>query len=350
MHQLVLELSTNTTCADLGLKQTPFSTLKDGFSRFDSHYFKEIFDDLFSNMALMKVPHLDEMGIFKVIDGTLLPTLIQMTWTSYRAKCNAFKLHFSFELNRMIPTEFLVNHGNSCERTALLSMLVQGITYIADRGYFSFNICQQIIQKDAFFILRTKENLLFSIVQTLPVQTTSIPDCFKNLTDRIVIFNNDLHQNQVRYICFTVWGNQFCIATNRFDLSTLQIIMLYAYRWQVELFFKYIKRTLNGIHLYNHSENGVQIQFYLLMILTLLELKLKQTCHILQNLNTFFTDCKKKTQHIFQFKRYSPAEWIKNISYPFYNFWKISKNWRTLLKNSLTKSIDNQLIMNFAQT
>jgi hypothetical protein len=348
LRQLALELSTNSVCKDLGFEKTPFSTLKDGFSRFDSTYFKEIFDDLFTNIDLMRLPYIDEMGIFKVIDGTLLPTLIQMNWTKYRAKSNAFKLHFSFELNRMIPTEFLVGNGNSCERTNLLSMVVSAVTYIADRGYFSFGICHQIIQKDAFFIIRTKENLLFSIQRELVIHLKNIPNCFKNLTDDIVIFDNDLYQNQIRLIRFQVWGKQFFIATNRFDLTTLQLITLYAYRWQIELFFKYIKRTLNGIHLYNHSENGVQIQFYILLILTLLEIKLKQTCQMLQNINLFFTNCKEKIKQVFQFDGYSPADWIKNITYPLYHFWKISRNWRTILKNSLTKIPDNQLIMSLA--
>lgn len=56
----------------------------------------------------------------------------------------------------------------------------------------------------------------------------------------------------------------------------MQIIILYAYRWQIELFFKYLKRTLNGLHLLNHALNGVEIQFYVLMTLVLLLLKFRQ--------------------------------------------------------------------------
>jgi hypothetical protein len=350
LRQLSFELKTNDLCKDLGFSYTPFSTLKDGFSRFKSIHFKTLFDDLLSDLSLMKLPNINEMGIFRVIDGTLLPTLQQMDWTYYRFKSNAFKIHFSFDLNRMIPTEFLIKTGDSCERTSLLAMLVEGMTYIADRGYFSFMVCHQIIQKNAFFIIRCKGNTLFTITQTLSICQDNMPQCFKNVSDLIVNFDNDPHGNTIRLIRFQVWENWFYIVTNRFDLSTLQVITLYAYRWQIELFFKYLKRTMNGMHLLNHSQNGTQIQFYTMIILVLLEIKLKQNCQILQSVNTFFTDVKLKISQVPNYKPKNPSDWIQNITQPFYIFWKISKNWRTLLKTSLTKTIDNQLLMQFAVT
>lgn len=93
LRQLSLELKTNDSCKELGLTYTPFSTLKDGFSRFESIHFKTLFEKLLSELPLMKLPNIDEMGVFRVIDGTLLPTLLQMSWTYYRKKTNAFKMH-----------------------------------------------------------------------------------------------------------------------------------------------------------------------------------------------------------------------------------------------------------------
>jgi Transposase DDE domain len=246
LRQLSLELKTNESCKDLELNYTPFSTLKDGFSRFKSTHFKVLFEELLSELPLMKLSNIDEMGVFRVIDGTLLPTLLKMNWTYYRKKSNAFKMHLSFELNRMIPTEFLIKTGDSCERTSLLSMVIEGITYIADRGYFSFEVCNQIMQKNAHFIIRCKENALFTTTQSLDTYQDNIPNCFKKISDSVVNFNNDPYQNTIRLIRFQVYDNWFFIVTNRFDLTTLQIIILYAYRWQIELFFKYLKRTMNG--------------------------------------------------------------------------------------------------------
>ena len=72
-------------------------------------------------------------------------------------------------------------------------------------------------------------------------------------------------------------SEEFLLITNRFDLKTYQIIMLYAYRWQVELFFRYLKRTFNGIHLMSHDPKGVEIHFSLHLIVYFLLLIFKQT-------------------------------------------------------------------------
>ncbi len=99
LRSLPLELQTNEKCRNLGFFFTPFSTLKDGFSRFASKYFKQLFETALVSINLKNITSLDEMGLFRVIDGSLFPMLLEMRWTSYRKRKNAFKLHLSFELN-----------------------------------------------------------------------------------------------------------------------------------------------------------------------------------------------------------------------------------------------------------
>ena len=99
LRNLSTELQKNEVCEDLSLEYTPFQLSNrtaeaDGFGRFDSIHYKTIFENLIKNTPLFKVPYLEEMGIFKVIDGILFPTLIHMSWTEYRKTKNAFKLHF----------------------------------------------------------------------------------------------------------------------------------------------------------------------------------------------------------------------------------------------------------------
>ncbi len=113
---------------------------------------------------------------------------------------------------------------------------------------------------------------------------------------------------------------------------------MYAYRWQIELFFKYVKRTLNGLHLFNHSQNGVEIQFYLLMTLAILMLKFKQNCQRLKKPKREKSEEKKEEREI------NPSEWIRKITKIFYDGWKISKKWLLIVKNSLAKEIDNKLL------
>jgi len=334
LRSLVTELETNQKCQDLEFQPTPFSTLKDGFSRFQSKHLKTIFETLLSTIKLKGVKCLDEIGLFQVIDGSFFPTLIQMSWSEYRKKKNAFKLHLQFELNRMMPTEFLVGSGKSSERDFLLKVLEKGITYIADRGYASFEVIAQVIKHEAFFIFRIKANWIYQVREVLPIEVEELPKCFRSVKDEIVVFSHDKAQNRVRLVQFEVAGSKFKIIANRLDLRTLQIIILYAYRWQIELFFKYLKRTLKRLHLFNHSENGVEIQFYLLMTLCLLLLKFKQKNEPVEPEKK---EKEKKNQA-------SAADWIKQISQIFYESWKISKRWLLIVKNSLSKVVDNNLL------
>ena len=340
LRNLSLELQTNPLCAALGLGFTPFSTLKDGFARFESKHFKQLWESLGEQINLCKVPYLDEIGIFRVIDGSLFPTLLAMNWTNYRKTKNAFKLHLSFDLNRMIPTEFWVGKGNSSERKFLESVVQAGLTYIADRGYFSFGLADKILQANAFFVFRGRHNLLYEVIEKLTIKHENLPSCFTQVTDEIIIFTSDEKQNQVRLITFVVAGSYFRLITNRFDLTTLKIIILYAYRWQIELFFKFMKRTLKGLHLFNHSQNGVESQFYVLLSVALLLLKVKQDCQ---------KAARKAEQEIVVEEKSAensrnPSQWIKDIARIFYKSWKISKNWLVVVKNSLAEVVDSQLL------
>lgn len=339
LRNLALELKTNTICRALKLEFTPFSTLKDGFSRFESRHFKQFFETVLEQTKLSQVPFFDEIGIFRVIDGSLFPTLRQMSWTNYRKRKNAFKLHLSFDLNRMIPLEFWIGKGNSSEREFLESVIEAGITYIADRGYGSFALVAKMIGANAFFVLRGRDNLLCRVVEELATGA-QLPTCLKNVTDQTVIFLNDERQNKVRLITFEVAGSYFRLMTNRLDLTTLEVIVIYAYRWQIELFFKFIKRTVNGIHLFNHSQNGVEIQFYVLLLVAVLMLKLKQHCQELdKGREKQEVESEKRAEN-----RQSPSAWIKDIAKIFYKSWKISKNWLVVIRNSLAQAVDYQLL------
>lgn len=338
LRSLPVELATNAKCRGLGLLTTPFSTLKDGFSRFESQSFKQLFETVLASGNLKSVKSLDELGLFQVIDGSLFPMLTQMRWSEYRKARNAFKLHLSFEMNRLIPTEFVVGSGKSAERVFLESVMEKGVTYIADRGYASFEIIAKLLKGEAYFIFRVKDNWLFEVQQTLAMADREMPLCFSRITDELIVFKNDKYQNQVRLIRFEVCQSKFRLLTNRLDLTTLQVIILYAYRWQIELFFKYVKRTLNRLHLFNHSQNGVEIQFYLLMTLAVLLLKFKQDCDGLKKPKR--ENSVEKNEE----KEPHPSEWIRKITKIFYDGWKISKKWLLIIKNSLAKVIDNELL------
>jgi IS4 transposase len=129
----------------------------------------------------------------------------------------------------------------------------------------------------AFFIIRVKANLKVSVLKPLAVV---VPEpwlaFFSDVSDSLICFSNDKHQTAYRLVSFVAGDETYRIASNRLDLTTGEIIMLYAYRWQIELFFRFIKRTFNALHLWSQSGRGVEIQFYLYLIVYVLLIHFKQ--------------------------------------------------------------------------
>lgn len=347
LRRLVTDIETRPSALNLGFSLTAYSTLRDGFNRFAADCFRMAFLSVLKSYDWIRMAAVDEVGIIKLVDGSLFPTLVSMDWASYKKNKNAVRLHLELELNTMAPTEFVTQKANSNERSFLLSILKKGCTYVADRGYFSFQVGNLISKANAFFIIRIRSDLKFAVLKSLQVTSSKdkIPECFGQMTDELIQFDNDGFGRKYRLVTFTVLQSQFLICTNRFKLTTMQIIMLYAYRWQVELMFKFIKRTLNGIHLFNHSENGVAIHFYLFMIVALLKLRIKQ-------------DCQRKTQQLLEQKRQledlndyygtRPEEWIASTSADFYQHWKIGIHWLCHLRNLIDHVFDDGVIKKLA--
>lgn len=341
LRSLVTELESNQTAQHLGLCPTAFSTFKDAFQRFDAKYFKAMYESVLQSWSWEKVPYLQDLGILCAVDGSLFPVISQMDWAVYKKTKNACKLHLCFELNRMITTQFWLGSGNSSERKALLCFLQEAVTYIVDRGYFSFDLVQKISVQKAFFVCRIKENIHFKVVNLLPI-AVAIPACFRQVQDQLVQLDNDPYQNSFRLVCFFIHQKKFFLLTNRLDLNTLQIILLYALRWQIELLFKFLKCSLHAIHLFNQSENGIQVQLYLWLTIALLQIRCKQVALLMAQQNP------PENTVLVQYFGYAAETFVQLVNQNFQEKWKISKNFLILMKNSLTKNASLTLFIAFS--
>ena len=276
---LVTEIKTSSEAKALSLVNASKSMYSEAFYRYSPQIYRTLFYTLLEKVNFLEIPEIQALGRFCCVDGSVFPAIITMTWATYQQKRNAIKLHLAFELNRMIPTQFLSTEANGSERMILRQMLEAGITYIADRGYVCFELFHDIGARQAYFIIRGTSNLLYDICETLPVEVPAQWDkFFTGIEDRKIRLTNDAHQHAYRLVSFVAMGEYFSLITNRFDLKTSEIIMLYAYRWQVELIFRFLKRTMNGLHLMCHHPSGIETQFTLYMISYLLLLHFKQSC------------------------------------------------------------------------
>jgi hypothetical protein len=289
------------------------------------------------------------------VDGSIFPAIASMLWAEYRSQHQAVRLHLCFELNRMIPVHFLVDTGKSNERRALLHMLEAGVTYIADRGYLSFPLLAAITAAQALFVFRAKSNLVYQRVKRLPVSLpTTVQHLFRHVTDQRVRLTNAKGCPIYRLVSFYVGQERYLLLTNRLDLTTFQIILLYAYRWQVELVFRFLKRSLNGLHLLSHSKQGVTIHFYALLITALLELRLKQQCVACYEALSSAGDSVSETDQptiaglMIDSERLAGARghtFLATVGEKLHRYWKIGKHWLVALRNLLARPFGYQVIM-----
>jgi hypothetical protein len=230
---LVTEIDSSAVAREFGLIKASRSMYSEAFSRYSAEIFQNMFHRLLERLDFLSIPELQFLGRLVCVDGSLVPAIQTMTWAKYKSTANALKINLAFELNRMIPVQIITADANTSEREMLAQLLEAGVTYIADRGYLSFKMIRQVIENQAFFIFRMKSNWKYTIVQTLDA---SIPEKWQgfvhDVTDQKIIFRNEVGVH--RLVRFSALGEVYLILTNRIDLKTHEIIMLYAYRWQIE--------------------------------------------------------------------------------------------------------------------
>jgi len=345
---LVTDIKTSDNAKSLGLAVASKSMYSEAFVRYDSHLFRSVFVKLLAALSFLHIPEIEHLGQIMLIDGSLFPAISTMSWASYKSTANAIKMHLSFNLNKMIPVEFLAKEGKYSERKFMKDILQEGVTYICDRGYISFKLFKNISDKQAFFVIRGKKGMLYNVSDALNID---IPDeffkFFSKIKDIKVKFINDKDHCTYRIVKFTAMGEIYVLVTNRFDLTTYQVIMLYAYRWQIELCFRFVKRTLTAIHLMTHSPEGIQIQFYLYMIAYLLILAFKQECHKISDEHEANDDSEtdEKTNNSVNKKTVRPyvRGLVSLLGEGLKKYWKIGLHWLKVLHNFLLKPFDDNI-------
>ena len=155
-------------------------------------------------------------------------------------------------------------------------------------------------------------------------------------------YTNDRFKETYRLVSFSITDKTFEILTERHDLTTFQIIMLYGYRWQIELLFRFIKRTINDIHLIKNDKNGVTIQFYALIIAALLLLIFKQN---LMSEEEFPQDhsCAENPRDKLVSNNIPNSNkeecFLEKIGKGLKKYWKITIHWLSALRSLLSKSL-----------
>jgi len=197
------------------------------------------------------------------LDSTVIDLCLSLfPWAKFRKRKGAVKLHTLLDLRGSIPSLVIITHGNVHDVNILDELPWQpGAIYIMDRGYVDFARLYKITLASAFFITRAKRNFKFKRLYSLPVAPQDAVQCDQIIRLKGFYPKKDYPEKlrRIRYFD-TETGKQLVFLTNHFTLSAQSVAKLYRCRWQVELFFKWIKQHLRIKVFYGTSENAVKTQ------------------------------------------------------------------------------------------
>lgn len=204
-------------------------------------------------------------------DGTLLPALPRMAWALWQNPQNrAGKLHLEFSVWRQVPVEFTVTDGNTSERAVWKSKLRKGACYVNDRNYsHDYRLIQEVQKVQASFVLRLHNNALFTPLESARRLTEA--DRKAGVVEDIKVrLGSDSNGPEGRLVRVEADGHTFLLFTNLDPLEAELVALIYRYRWQIELFFKWIKCVLGCRHWMAESIEGMTLQIYCALIASVL--------------------------------------------------------------------------------
>ena len=186
-------------------------------------------------------------------------------WAKFRRAKAAIKLHTLLDLRGSIPSFIHISDGKLHDVNVLDHLIPEpGAFYVMDRGYLDFKRLHQLHQYAAFFVIRAKSNLQCRRLYSHPVQKRTGLRC-----DQTVVltgfYPSQHYPGKLRRIKYhdTVTDKTLIFLTNNFLLPPLTIAKLYRCRWQVELFFKWIKQHLRIKSFFGTTENAVKTQIWI---------------------------------------------------------------------------------------
>jgi hypothetical protein len=223
------------------------------------------------------------------LDATTIDLCLSMfPWANFRQNKGAIKLHTLLDLRGNIPTFIHISDGKLHEVNTLDIIPVEPAAfYVMDRGYLDFARLYALSQAAAFFVIRAKSNLKCRRVYSHPVDRTTGIIC-----DQTVVltgfYQAKYYPDKLRRVKYydAETDKSLVFLTNNFTLPPLTIAKLYRCRWQVELFFKWIKQNLRIKTFYGTSVNAVKTQIWIAVSVYVLVAIMKKRLNIQASLYT----------------------------------------------------------------
>lgn len=280
------------------------SSISERLSKIDSNYFKEIYEQMYGRFSsLYDKSEIEKYNLIRV-DSTIVADTCSKLKEGIDQKSGKKLVKFSFSFDGILPSavEIFTGQKYSAEDNALAEAVLSQIKkeehhdniYVIDRGLQSTRTMKDFEEKSLKFIIRSREKRKFeeitSFIETeIPVKWDDwevIKDSKVKLYTGKPIQNKrgNIHHREEKVetnfrlvvIKNEKTGKEFWFITNEFELSAKEISDYYRKRWDIEVFFRFMKQELNLSHLVSLNKNGIQVMVYMTMIASMLLLIYKK--------------------------------------------------------------------------
>ena len=303
LRDLIVALEAHQSkCFHLGLGRKPIAktTLATANQNRDYRIFEEFAFYMMEQARRNRAADIFKLGgKVYAFDSTTIPLCLSVFWwAKFRKKKGGVKVHVLYDLEVQVPAFYHITTASVHDSKAMPEIPYEtGAYYIFDRGYNNFKELFRIQRMESFFVVRAKTNLQNKCVKWKRRMPKNI---LSDAEIELTVYNSrkDYPDNLrlVRYYD-EEQDREFMFLTNAMDLTAQQIADLYKNRWQIELFFKWLKQHLKIKKFWGTTENAVRIQIaaaitaYCLVAIVQHDMKLKRsTYEVLQILSISLTD------------------------------------------------------------
>lgn len=259
-----------------GLRRLPKSTVSDAQRVFDPHLLRPIMESLKQQAQIHPHdPRLDAVTRkLLAVDGSFFTVAPRIAWAIFNGSGKGnVRTHVQFNILQGLPEHFTLTDGQASETRELRATLRPDCFYVMDRGFQDYQLLADIIDTGSDFLVKLRKSAQVQTLEELPLtaadQTASVhSDARIRLGWRSSQTPElpDLRRLEILYTNRKGEQETAILLTNRFDLPAWLIGLIYQHRWQVELFFRWIKCTANFKHFFSESLSGMTLQMYVVMI------------------------------------------------------------------------------------
>jgi hypothetical protein len=270
----------------LGFEGMARSTLSDALAAFDPAHLKPIIADLLKRIPSLKLDQPDLVNITRQIiaaDGSYFTTMTDVVWALRHTKSNGkkqaqFRANVQLDVSNWTPRVITVSgDDDESEPQAIAKDLLSEVLYVFDRNFLEFTFLRELLARNSDFVLRVRSNA--PAMRIISERTLAAADTEAGVvSDQIVeLTGRDAMEGCFRCVTIATTNRKgeaeiIRLLTNLTDEKTpaRAIGAIYRLRWQIELFFKWLKTWARLNHLLSTSRNGISFQFYVIVIAVLM--------------------------------------------------------------------------------